>query len=724
MILKNKLKVAALAVAAGAFLGVTSCNYLDVVPAEQATLKDAMKTYNTAKGFLYSCYNPMTGNHNDLLSNFYLSEFSTSTDEYIIPETWNVGGEGYYLLIAKNTATASNLGTGTGEASFWNKYYTAIGQCLLFEEQLESVGASNKVMYDRDGSERMATYTRQDGTAVTEREQWLAESKFLRAYYHFILLRLYGPIPTLTDRVDQSTSDSDFRGRYHFDYVVKYICDLLDEAVKDLPTGFDDDPENLGRATSVMCKGLKARVLLTAASDLWNGNFPYPSWKNTSFTTPAFDEYGTNKHHEESTELVSHEYDAQKWVVAYKACREAIDFAEANGYRLFDLGDYSSEFDFADEIYIPAYDDEEVTEEFRERVMLMRMLPVTSPKSGNKENMWPVNVVMYGNGFNYDTCARIPRHVSESDTEAYNDGWAGFSPYLGMAAAFLTNNGLTLDTDPSVEQSELHQVAGLPAWPATGKNKCDRSTVTNFNVHREPRYYAWIAFNGGDYLSRLVDGSPKHLDMIDPDDNGRTTTGAVRNFNATGFMSMKHEHPASRVTANGSWQRTGKNNPHIMMRLSEFYISLAECAAELLDAGVAAPDGADLKTLAIQCVDKIRNRAGAVPLSEADPNCEKMSLLNWIRNERYIEFYDEGLRYWDLRRWMIAADRLGANVRKGLNAKQFYEAGSGKDPDAIKKYNTVVVANPEFTFHQRQYLYPVQDTEVYSNPQMIQAPGY
>ena len=37
-------------------LGVTSCNYLDVVPPEQPGLPDAMKTHAAAQGFLYSCY--------------------------------------------------------------------------------------------------------------------------------------------------------------------------------------------------------------------------------------------------------------------------------------------------------------------------------------------------------------------------------------------------------------------------------------------------------------------------------------------------------------------------------------------------------------------------------------------------------------------------------------------------------------------------------------------
>lgn len=57
MKLQNIFRLASVAVASGSMLlGVTSCNYLDVVPPEQPGLPDAMKTHAAAQGFLYSCY--------------------------------------------------------------------------------------------------------------------------------------------------------------------------------------------------------------------------------------------------------------------------------------------------------------------------------------------------------------------------------------------------------------------------------------------------------------------------------------------------------------------------------------------------------------------------------------------------------------------------------------------------------------------------------------------
>lgn len=68
-----------------------------------------------------------------------------------------------------------------------------------------------------------------------EKEQWLAEARFLIAYYHFALLRKYGPIPIVTEYKPQNTSASEFGGRCHFDYCVNWIVSRLDIAAQDLP---------------------------------------------------------------------------------------------------------------------------------------------------------------------------------------------------------------------------------------------------------------------------------------------------------------------------------------------------------------------------------------------------------------------------------------------------------------------------------------------------------
>ena len=157
-----------------------------------------------------------------------------------------------------------------------------------------------------------------------EKEQWLAEAHFLIAYYHFALLRKYGPIPVITEYVPQSTPSSEFGGRCHYDYCVNWIAYQLDLAAQNLPP--TREGTEWGRATSTMAKALKARVLMYAASPLWNGSFVYPNWRNTNYETPGY-----------GMELVSNKYDPAKWERALTACKEALTAAEAAGYKLFDL---------------------------------------------------------------------------------------------------------------------------------------------------------------------------------------------------------------------------------------------------------------------------------------------------------------------------------------------------------------------------------------------------
>jgi hypothetical protein len=116
----------------------------------------------------------------------------------------------------------------------WGTAYQFIGQCLLFQQELNKLTAN----YVSDA----------------ERTQWLAESKFLIAYYHFTLLRRYGPIPLTDTYVPQDTPTSAYNGRFHFDYCVKWISDMLDEAAK-LPA--TRSTNEWSRATSTICKAVK-----------------------------------------------------------------------------------------------------------------------------------------------------------------------------------------------------------------------------------------------------------------------------------------------------------------------------------------------------------------------------------------------------------------------------------------------------------------------------------
>lgn len=91
--------------------------------------------------------------------------------------------------------------------------------------------------------------------------------------------------------------------------------------------------------------------------------------------------------------------------------------------------------------------------------------------------------------------------------------------------------------------------------------------------------------------------------------------------------------------------------------------------------------------------------------------------MDWIRNERFVELWGEGLRYYDARRWMIAPEVFAAGVRKGLNMEQVEEP-------TFEELNQPVIVNQDYKWENRMYLAPIFANETYKNPQMVQAPEY
>src|SRR5699024_7401420 len=106
-----------------------------------------------------------------------------------------------------------------------------------------------------------------------EKRQWTAEVKVLKAYYYFFLLRMYGPIPIMKNNIPIYASGEEVRvSQQPVDSVFNYIVELLDEAQADLPPQVEDRNTELGRITLPIELGIKAKVLVYAASPLFNGN--------------------------------------------------------------------------------------------------------------------------------------------------------------------------------------------------------------------------------------------------------------------------------------------------------------------------------------------------------------------------------------------------------------------------------------------------------------------
>ncbi len=162
----------------------------------------------------------------------------------------------------------------------WTSNNAAIRACNLFLSHIDNVPTDPQYSFD-------------DNTRKIRK----AEAKFLLAFNVAELAKQFGGLPIIKKVV--SPTDADLLvPRSNFDETIAYITQLCDEAAADLPLVQPD--AQLGRATKGAALTLKARMLLYAASPLWNDT---GSPVNSPFNG---------------------KYDAKKWETAARAAKDVI----------------------------------------------------------------------------------------------------------------------------------------------------------------------------------------------------------------------------------------------------------------------------------------------------------------------------------------------------------------------------------------------------------------
>ena len=664
-------------------LALTSCDWLDVAPAKQATFDDAMKDKAHVEAWIYSCYKTVGTS-----APGYAFNIEGSTDEFTTPKVW------WANTVFRHPMAYATISSSSNQAQWWRELYGTIGHVHLFLRELD----------------------RQNPSFLTEDDKALyrAHASFIKAFNYFKILFYFGPCPIIDEYVGSDTAISSFPGRSHFDYCVDYICGLLDEAAAcpQMPSGYELNA-TYGRANKTIIAALKARLLLYAASDLWNGKFPYLNWRNENFETPGY-----------GKELVSYTFDIEKWKRAKTACEDAIRIATANGRRLLELEDAKllAQRDqlpagYESGCWIPGIDTStEEGEEFAYRVLLMRYVAASTELDGNRELIFTSNDIgasnIYGQGTKENVQNSLPRKIIRKNSgNSYQAGYCGISPTLNAVEAFYTQDGKLPKYDNAFPPaSEWLTSAGIR------KGDEDRSEIIKLNVGREPRFYAWINFDGCDIGPKIVNGAPLRLNLHSSNysvyNPSTGSDGGGDNQCQTGYLSNKWVSPKILWTAEGA---DIPNFFYAVIRMAELYLNLAECNAELYVRGGGS--GNDLAD-ALENVNLVRSRAG-VPELEASDCTSEMSILDWVRAERRNELFMEGHRYYDLRRWVIADQYLAAGMREGLDSF----VSKTIDP-TLEQFNTRVKVDGDYAWHNRLYLLPVDGNDCYKNPQMVQAPGY
>jgi hypothetical protein len=608
-----------------------SCDYLDVIPDNVATIDNAFTMRYEAEKYLFTCYSylPKDGNPGQ-------DPAMEGGDEI-----WRLNNQGsQFFSMARGYQNVTNpYGDG-----LWVNLYKALRDCNIF---LENIGAVPDI-------------------SEPERRQWIGEVKVLKAYYHFYLIRMYGPIPLIKENLPIDVSFEEAKAfRQPVDSCFAYVVQLLDEAVENLPLNILNKQQEAGRITQTIALSLKAKVLVTAASPLFNGNTDQAILRNP-----------------DGTQLFNQTFSKDKWDLATAACREAVAACESAALKLY--------------TYYPNYQQFKLTDTIQTQLSLRNSVC----ERWNNEVIW-ANTQSYcaiqGAALPLLDSRYIENYVPRGD----------YSPTLKIVELFYSQHGVPINEDKSWDYNNRYKLRDGTDMEQLYIRK--GYTTVNLHFDREPRFYASLGFDGGIWYGQGVydNNAPDALFYVQTKKGQRNAASSDRST-VTGYYIKKLIHFENVIGAGTSY--SVNQYPWPVIRLSDLYLLYAEALNESVGPGEET----------YRYINLVRDRAGLPGVEEAwttwSVNPEKYKsqdgLREIIQQERLIELAFEGQRFWDLRRWKKAAEVLN-NPVQGWDRTQ---------DNALAYYRKVTLFDQ--TFGARDYFWPISDSYITVNRNLVQNLGW
>lgn len=267
--------------------------------------------------------------------------------------------------------------------------------------------------------------------------------------------------------------------------------------------------------------------------------------------------------------------------------------------------------------------------------------------------------------------------------------------------------------DPTLEfLLGYENVDGSATQPEFGSTHLYDNGYAPF-ANKDPRLLATVFFQGDTWLGKIINTYEGIDPSVIPDPskiissntqsyNGMPSAGADSRVAGsddkttnTGFIVKKFIREEGYI-GNG----LSKTN-WIAIRLAEMYLTKAEAEFET-----------DHPDIAATALNATRQRAGISLVDEGTITLEK------IRTERRSELsFEDGLRYWDLRRWRIASEVLNAHRFKGLRIIYHY---------VTEKYYFLPIDCESFSrvFNPEHYYNPITSGRISNNPDLVENPLY
>lgn len=240
-------------------------------------------------------------------------------------------------------------------------------------------------------------------------------------------------------------------------------------------------------------------------------------------------------------------------------------------------------------------------------------------------------------------------------------------------------------------------------------------------AHREPRFYASVAFNGAFWpMTNTLEPNEYSYQQIwyyRGEESGWANTEL---WLPTGIGIMKYVNTRDNVLKDQG--RGIVDKPIIGIRYADVLLWYAEALNEITGTyNIASWDGAETYTITrdpkemSDAILQIRIRAG-LPNYEQGVYESQDEFRVKLKHERQIELFAENSRYFDLRRWKDA-EIEESQVVYGCNPLM-----SEKERDWYHK--PIVIADLPTTFNRKMYFWPISHDELRKNKRLTQNPGW
>lgn len=690
-----KAKLLSILLAGATALTFTSCDdYFDDVPDNATSLEAVFANRGQSLKWLSNIYTYIPDNTNVRYNSRTNGCWPMASIEGYLP--WD--------HIVANNIILGTLYPSTGFVKTqWTEYYRGIQYANIY---LANIDKNSAMLAD-------------------EREWSKAEVHALRAYFYFNLVKEFGPVPLIGDKVysvdtpleemmmPRNTLDE------CWDYIIAELKAAIDGGKLKSTFGEDGsvDSQYKGNLTQEAVEGILAEVYLYRASYLFNGDPYYQTMAN-----------------KDGTKLFPQSKDMQKWKDARDAAKRIIDSGK---FKLV-LRDQSGKL----------VDDVKKADPYKS------CFYSAIGRVDNEE------MIFLRTNANNDSYILKPRHTGISGN--VDRGAGAYSIPLQFIDLFFMSNGKRID---DVEQKPISQVttfkADDPVYPVydtqnlTSKDKngndiamnarnslstakyVDRFSSYNYFTPgsgkgimkqfycREPRFYLAVTFQ-----NRRWDYDQANTYYTDMSFNGNS-----------GSDGKTHDYPIfGTIVRKLYWEKESNIDGAVMLRLGEVYLNYAEACAQLGE-----------NKEALKYVNLIRSRAGIneYALNRAEEGTKDARnkskiyvgdlehnqelLLKVIYRERLIELSYESKHYFDVRRWGVAdmaegdgwvyptwhkggegGDMIGFNVNN--------EGSDAEKANSLNFYKRVKTQHRIFT--KRMSLFPIPQEEVNRDKQIVQNEGW